>query len=216
MVGDCPGKVFRANFCFEISLGTFSRLVLIFQPLSGFRETSRTLIRDGMRRARSLSLWIVATTQPAPDCRAGTGARTRRQQSGESEYSRISRTTGHLPLHHGGATAAFIPMPTVIWSHKTAIRCNPPSPILTTQAGPVGCGPKAAREFEAQLIGSLLESMEKTLAALPGEDSSSESDNYSFLATHALSQAIAEPGAFGIAAMIAPHLTEAPLKAARK
>ena len=84
------------------------------------------------------------------------------------------------------------------------------------QAGPVDRGPKAAREFEAQLIGSLLESMEKTLAALPGEDSSSESDNYSFLATHALSQAIAEPGGFGIAAMIAPHLTEAPLKAARK
>jgi hypothetical protein len=97
------------------------------------------------------------------------------------------------------ATAAFIPMPTAIWSHKTAIRCNPPSPILATQAAPVGRGPKAAREFEAQLIGSLLESMEKTFAALPGEDRSSESITTAFSPPHALSQAIAEGGGFGIA-----------------
>lgn|SRR5580658_2112758 len=86
------------------------------------------------------------------------------------------------------------------------------SPLLAPPNAPSGRGLKAAREFEAQLIGSLLDSMEKTFATLPGEDSSAESDNYSFLSTHALSQAIAERGGFGIAALIAPHLTEAPAK----
>jgi Rod binding domain-containing protein len=89
------------------------------------------------------------------------------------------------------------------------------SPVLASPAAPTGRGLKAAREFESQLIGSLLDSMEKTFATLPGEDSSAESDNYSFLATHALSQAITERGGFGIASMIAPYLTDA-VKGTRK
>lgn len=80
------------------------------------------------------------------------------------------------------------------------------SPRLAAPAAVSTRGAKAAREFEAQLIGSLLESMEKTFAALPGDDSVPGADNYNFLGTHALAQAIAERGGFGIAAMITRHL----------
>ena len=67
-------------------------------------------------------------------------------------------------------------------------------------------GAKAAHEFEAQLIGSLLESLEKTFAAVPGEDSMPGADDYNYLGTSALSQALAERGGFGIAQMICRHL----------
>jgi len=40
-----------------------------------------------------------------------------------------------------------------------------PSPQLA--AAPLGRGAKAARDFEASLIGSLLQAMEKTFATLP-------------------------------------------------
>jgi len=63
-------------------------------------------------------------------------------------------------------------------------------------------GAKAAREFEAQLIGTLLESLEKTLAALPGEDAMSGQDDYNYLGTQALASAIAAGGGFGIARLI--------------
>jgi Rod binding domain-containing protein len=89
------------------------------------------------------------------------------------------------------------------------------SPDLAPSAAALGRGAKAAREFEAQLIGSLLESMEKTFAALPGEDSMTGADNYNYLATHTLAEALAARGGFGIAAMIAPHLSEVQ-KAARR
>lgn len=65
---------------------------------------------------------------------------------------------------------------------------------------------KAAREFEAQLIGNLLESMQKTFAALPGENSPAGSDDYNFLGTKALATALAERGGFGIASMISRYL----------
>lgn len=67
-------------------------------------------------------------------------------------------------------------------------------------------GRKAAREFEAQLIGSVLESMEKTFASVPGEESSAGDDNYNYMGTQALAGAIAAGGGFGIARMIAEHM----------
>lgn len=79
-------------------------------------------------------------------------------------------------------------------------------PATLAVSAPLGRGPKAAREFEAQLIASLLESMQKTFATLPGEDSSAESDNYSFLGTRALAETIADRGGFGIATMIVHYL----------
>lgn len=80
------------------------------------------------------------------------------------------------------------------------------APELATPAAVPGRGEKAAREFEAQLIGSLLASLEKTFAAVPGADSMPGADDYNYLGTQALSQALAEHGGFGIADMIRRHL----------
>jgi Rod binding domain-containing protein len=82
------------------------------------------------------------------------------------------------------------------------------APELATPAAPLSRGAKAAREFEAQLIGSLLASMEKTFSALPGEDNLPGGDNYSYLGTQALASAVAASGGFGIARLIARHLGE--------
>jgi Rod binding domain-containing protein len=72
----------------------------------------------------------------------------------------------------------------------------------------LGRGPKAAREFEAQLIGSVLQSLEKTFAAVPGEDTMAGQDDYNYLGTQALASAIAAGGGFGIAKMISKHFAE--------
>lgn len=77
----------------------------------------------------------------------------------------------------------------------------PPSPVL-------GKGEKAAREFEAQLIGSVLQSLEQTMASLPGQDAIAGEDDYNYLGTQALASAIAERGGFGIARMIVAHLPD--------
>jgi len=86
----------------------------------------------------------------------------------------------------------------------------PPSginPVALAAPTLAGRGAKAAREFEANLIGSLLESLEKTFATLPGPDNVPGADDYNYLGTRALAQGIAERGGFGIAAMISQHLT---------
>jgi Rod binding domain-containing protein len=80
-----------------------------------------------------------------------------------------------------------------------------PAELATPTAIP-GRGAKAAREFEAHLIGSLLESLEKTFAAVPGESSLPGADDYNYLGTQALAQALAARGGFGIAEMISRHL----------
>ena len=80
------------------------------------------------------------------------------------------------------------------------------SPSLATAAKLSGKSAKAAREFEANLIGSLLQSMEKTFAALPGENTMPGEDDYNYLGTQALAEGLAARGGFGIAAMISQHL----------
>ena len=80
------------------------------------------------------------------------------------------------------------------------------SPQLATASSPPGRGAKAARDFEAHLIGSLLESMEKTFATLPGEDAMPGADDYNYLGTQALAEGVAAHGGFGIATMITKHL----------
>jgi hypothetical protein len=78
---------------------------------------------------------------------------------------------------------------------------------LTSLATPaLGKGPKAAREFEAQLIGTVLQSLEKTFAALPGNDAMAGEDDYNYLGTQALCSAIAAGGGFGIAKLISEHM----------
>jgi len=83
---------------------------------------------------------------------------------------------------------------------------SPPAAELSVPAARLGRGPKAAREFEAHLMGSLLESMEKTFATVPGEPEIAGSDNYNYLGTEALAQGLSAKGGFGIAAMIARGL----------
>jgi Rod binding domain-containing protein len=84
----------------------------------------------------------------------------------------------------------------------------PTSPVLATAMPPAGRGAKAAREFEASLIASLLESMEKTFASLPGDGTLPGADNYNYLGIQALAGDMAARGGFGIAAMITQHLPE--------
>ena len=75
-----------------------------------------------------------------------------------------------------------------------------------TGAIALGRGAKAAREFEAQLIGSLLESLEKTFAAVPGQDATPGADDYNYMGTQALAGALADHGGFGIAAIVSRYL----------
>ena len=67
-------------------------------------------------------------------------------------------------------------------------------------------GEKAARDFEAQLIGTVLESLEKTFASVPGDEKMAGEDNYNYLGTQALASVVAAGGGFGIARMISEHL----------
>ena len=67
-------------------------------------------------------------------------------------------------------------------------------------------GAKAAREFEANLIASLLQSLEETFASVPGKTDLPGADNYNYLGTQALAGAIADHGGFGIAKMILQHM----------
>lgn len=52
----------------------------------------------------------------------------------------------------------------------------------------------------------MLESLEKTFAALPGQDAIAGEDDNNYLGTQALASALAAGGGFGIARMIAQHL----------
>jgi Rod binding domain-containing protein len=80
------------------------------------------------------------------------------------------------------------------------------SAVLPTSAPALSKGEKAARDFEAQLIGSVLASMEKTFAAVPGQDETAGEDNYNYLGTQALASVLTAGGGFGIARMISAHL----------
>jgi hypothetical protein len=86
--------------------------------------------------------------------------------------------------------------------------------LSPTLAAPLvsGRGARAAREFEGQLIESLLENLEKTFATMPGKGSMPGADDYNYLGIETLAQALAAKGGFGIAAMITRDLArhEAP------
>jgi Rod binding domain-containing protein len=58
---------------------------------------------------------------------------------------------------------------------------------------------KAAQDFEAMLIGSLLRSLERTFSAAPGENKPAGSDDYQYLGTEALAGAVAAGGGLGLA-----------------
>jgi Rod binding domain-containing protein len=60
---------------------------------------------------------------------------------------------------------------------------------------------KAAQDFEAVLLGSLMESLQKSFAG-PAEDAPVGSDNYAAMGTQALAAAMSANGGIGIARMI--------------
>src|SRR5258708_36905259 len=73
-------------------------------------------------------------------------------------------------------------------------------------AAALGKGAKAAREFEAQLIGTLLESLEKSFAAVPGQDAMAGGDDCNYPGTKALAWATVAGGSFRIARVISGRL----------
>jgi Rod binding domain-containing protein len=88
---------------------------------------------------------------------------------------------------------AALPEPSLDWARPTAV----PAP---TRAA------KAAREFESFLVGSLLDSLEKTFATVPGDTDTPGQDEYSYLGRQALASAVTAAGGLGIAKMIEKHL----------
>jgi Rod binding domain-containing protein len=76
-------------------------------------------------------------------------------------------------------------------------------PVQT--ASVLGKGEKAARDFEAQLIGTVLQSLEKTFADLPGQSKIPGQDDYNYLGSEALASGLAAHGGFGIARMISNY-----------
>lgn len=65
---------------------------------------------------------------------------------------------------------------------------------------------KAAEQFEAVLLQSLLEPLEKSFSTLPGKDDLSGADNYHYLGTQALASALAQSGGLGMAGMMVRNL----------
>ena len=91
-------------------------------------------------------------------------------------------------------TALTIPLSSGFASSAAPLTRNP-----LTRAG------KAAREFEAQLLGTLLDPLEKTFAAVPGGNTPG-ADDYNYLGSQALAQTLAASGGFGIGKMIDRYL----------
>lgn len=65
---------------------------------------------------------------------------------------------------------------------------------------------KAARQFEAILLNSLLDPLQKAFASLPGDDDQPGSGEYQSMGTQALATGLANAGGLGIAPMIAHSL----------
>ena len=65
---------------------------------------------------------------------------------------------------------------------------------------------RAAREFEAILLDSLLEPLEHSFSSLPGADDAAASENYHYLGIQALSQNLSGRDPLGIAHLISRSL----------
>ena len=90
---------------------------------------------------------------------------------------------------------------------------NPVSVLTTTSAvAPIAEHArkitKAAHEFEAVLLNSLLGPLEKTFSSLPGKEADTVSDNYHSMGMQALASALAAKGGVGIAAMVVKSLSK--------
>lgn len=65
---------------------------------------------------------------------------------------------------------------------------------------------QAARQFEAILLNSVLESLQKSFVELPGTKDDPSTSQYQHLGTQALAGAMAKAGGIGIAPMIERNL----------
>ena len=65
---------------------------------------------------------------------------------------------------------------------------------------------KAARDFEAMLIGPVLDALQKTFAGDANDSKTPGASDYRQMGTQALAQAIAARGGLGIAQMVLRHL----------
>ncbi|HEX3353807.1 MAG TPA: hypothetical protein VHS34_13390 [Terriglobales bacterium] len=81
-------------------------------------------------------------------------------------------------------------------------------PVSPAQAKLAAKIKHAAQDFEAVLLQSLLEPLEKSFSTLPGKDEQADADNYHYLGTQALSAALARSGGLGLAAMMARNLLQ--------
>lgn len=63
---------------------------------------------------------------------------------------------------------------------------------------------KAAQDFEALLLASLLSPLEKSFSSLSGQDSSG--DEYHYMGVQALAGALSQSGGIGVAALVARQL----------
>ena len=78
-------------------------------------------------------------------------------------------------------------------------------PRMEAASPPLGKGEKAARDFEAILLTSLLDSLQKTFSG-ETEDSTLGASDYRLMGTQAMASAIADRGGIGIARLILNHL----------
>ncbi len=85
------------------------------------------------------------------------------------------------------------------------MRISANSPHVPTAPRAQGKVEKAAQDFEAVLLGSLLETVEKTFSGF-GEDSCPGSGDYSYMGVQALAAEMAAHGGIGIGRMIVRQL----------
>ncbi|HLW88693.1 MAG TPA: hypothetical protein VKR57_09375 [Terriglobales bacterium] len=67
---------------------------------------------------------------------------------------------------------------------------------------------KAAHEFEAVLLNTVLGPLERTFSSLPGKETDAASDNYQSLGMQALTSNLATKGGWGIADLIIKSLSK--------
>lgn len=96
-------------------------------------------------------------------------------------------------------------MPGVQGSEGMKVSLAASLPRMTTASPPQGKGEKAARDFEAILLTSLMDSLQKTFSGV-AEDPTPGASDYRLMGTQALASAIAERGGIGIARLILSHL----------
>jgi Rod binding domain-containing protein len=81
-----------------------------------------------------------------------------------------------------------------------------PVPVRAQDSAPAAKIHRAAQDFEALLLGSLLRTLEQTFSAVPGDSRVPGSDDYEYLGTQALASGLAASGGLGIADLIVRNI----------